>query len=116
IVWQDKRTAPLCEELKSRGLEPYVRENTGLVIDSYFSATKVRWILDNVEGVRARAEKDELAFGTVDSWLIWNLTGGKSHVTDYTNASRTLLYNIRNLGWDTQLLKELDIPASMLPQ
>jgi glycerol kinase len=116
IVWQDKRTAPLCEDLKERGLESYVRENTGLVIDSYFSATKVRWILDNVEGVRARAEKGELAFGTVDSWLIWNLTGGESHVTDYTNASRTLLYNIRNLDWDAKLLKELDIPASMLPE
>jgi glycerol kinase len=116
IVWQDKRTAPLCEDLKSRGLEPYVREHTGLVIDSYFSATKVRWILDNVEGVRARAEKGELAFGTVDSWLIWNLTGGKAHVTDYTNASRTLLFNIRDLDWDARLLKELDIPESMLPK
>ncbi|MDV3308803.1 MAG: glycerol kinase GlpK [Cyclobacteriaceae bacterium] len=116
IVWQDKRTAPLCEELKEQGLEPYVREHTGLVIDSYFSATKVRWILDNVEGVRARAEKGELAFGTVDSWLIWNLTGGKSHVTDYTNASRTLLFDIRNLDWDTRLLNELNIPASMLPK
>ncbi len=116
IVWQDKRTAPLCEQLKDQGLEPYVREHTGLVIDSYFSATKVRWILDNVEGVRARAEKGELAFGTVDSWLIWNLTGGKSHVTDYTNASRTLLFDIRNLDWDTRLLNELNIPASMLPK
>lgn len=116
IVWQDKRTAPLCEELKERGLEPYVRENTGLVIDSYFSATKVRWILDNVEGIRARAEKGELAFGTIDSWLIWNLTGGKSHVTDYTNASRTLLFNIRKLEWDARLLDELDIPSSMLPK
>jgi glycerol kinase len=115
IVWQDKRTAPLCEELKKRGLVSHVREHTGLVIDSYFSATKVRWILDNVEGVRARAERGELAFGTIDSWLIWNLTDGKSHVTDYTNASRTMLFDIRKLEWDSRLLDELDIPASMLP-
>src|SRR5690606_10453878 len=116
IVWQDKRTAPICEELKERGIEPYVRENTGLVIDSYFSATKIHWILNNVEGVRDRANKGELAFGTVDTWLIWNLTGGKSHVTDYTNASRTMLYNIRRLEWDNKLLEELDIPASLLPR
>ncbi|HLT82394.1 MAG TPA: glycerol kinase GlpK [Cyclobacteriaceae bacterium] len=115
IVWQDKRTAPLCEALKERGLEPYVRENTGLVIDSYFAATKIRWILDNVEGVRERADRGELAFGTVDSWLIWNLTGGKSHVTDYTNASRTMVFDIRKLDWDSRLLEELNIPASMLP-
>ena len=114
-VWQDKRTAPLCEALKERGLEPYVRENTGLVIDSYFAATKIRWILDNVEGVRERADRGELAFGTVDSWLIWNLTGGKSHVTDYTNASRTMVFDIRKLDWDSRLLEELNIPASMLP-
>lgn len=116
IVWQDKRTAPVCEELKQRGLEPYVRENTGLVIDSYFSATKIHWILNNVDGVRKRAERGELAFGTVDTWLIWNLTGRKSHVTDYTNASRTMLYNIRGLEWDKKLLKELDIPESLLPE
>jgi glycerol kinase len=115
IVWQDKRTAAICEDLKRRGLESYVRENTGLVIDSYFSATKIKWILDNIEGVRQRADKGELAFGTVDSWLIWNLTGGTSHVTDYTNASRTMLYNIRSLQWDKKLLGELGIPESMLP-
>lgn len=116
IVWQDKRTASICEDLKSRGLESYVRENTGLVIDSYFSGTKVKWILDNVAGARDKADRGELAFGTVDSWLIYNMTGGKVHVTDYTNASRTLFYNIRDLKWDEKLLKELDIPASMLPE
>lgn len=116
IVWQDKRTAPICEELKERGLEPYVRKNTGLVVDSYFSATKIHWILNNVEGVRDRADKGELAFGTIDSWLIWNLTGGKSHVTDYTNASRTMLFNIARLEWDKKLLEELDIPESLLPE
>lgn len=116
IVWQDKRTAPICEELKERGLEPYVRKNTGLVVDSYFSATKIHWILNNVEGVRDRANKGELAFGTIDSWLIWNLTGGKSHVTDYTNASRTMLFNIARLEWDKKLLEELDIPESLLPE
>jgi glycerol kinase len=116
IVWQDKRTAPICEDLKSRGLEQYIRENTGLVIDSYFSGTKVKWILDNVPGVRERAEQGELAFGTVDSWLVFNMTGGKVHATDYTNASRTLFYNIRELKWDEKLLKELTIPVSMLPE
>ncbi len=115
IVWQDKRTADICEELKAKGLTDYVRTNTGLVIDSYFSGTKVKWILDNVAGVRQRAEKGELAFGTIDSWLIWKLTNGKSHVTDYSNASRTLLYNIRELAWDDTLLKELNIPKSLLP-
>jgi glycerol kinase len=116
IVWQDKRTAPICEDLKLKGLEPYVKENTGLVIDSYFSATKVKWILDNVEGARARANRGELAFGTIDTWLIWNLTGGRSHVTDYTNASRTMLYDIRNLRWDSKLLEALTVPISMLPE
>jgi glycerol kinase len=116
IVWQDKRTAPLCEELKARGWEKHVRENTGLVIDSYFSATKLKWILDNVEGVRVRAERGELAFGTIDTWLIWNLTGGKEHVTDYTNASRTMLFNIRDLKWDEKILGELDIPHNLLPE
>ncbi len=116
IVWQDKRTAPICEELKKRGLDEYVKENTGLVIDSYFSGTKVKWILDNVPGARERANKGELAFGTVDTWLIWNMTDKKSHVTDYTNASRTLLFNIRELKWDKKLLAELNIPESLLPE
>ena len=116
IVWQDKRTAYICEELKSRRLKDYVRENTGLVIDSYFSGTKIKWILDNVAGARQRAEKGELAFGTVDTWLIWKLTGGKSHVTDYSNASRTMVFNIRDLKWDEKLLKELNIPSSILPE
>jgi glycerol kinase len=115
IVWQDKRTAPLCEQLKSRGLENYVRENTGLVIDSYFSGTKVNWILNNVAGAKELAQKGELAFGTIDTWLIWNLTGRKEHATDYSNASRTLMYNIRELKWDERLLKELDVPAAILP-
>ncbi|HCM77168.1 MAG TPA: glycerol kinase [Cytophagales bacterium] len=116
IVWQDKRTAPLCEVLKKRGLEDYVRENTGLVIDSYFSGTKINWILNNVKGAQEKARRGDLLFGTIDTWLIWNMTEGQSHVTDYSNASRTLLYNIRNLQWDEQLLKELEVPASMLPQ
>lgn len=116
IVWQDKRTAPICERLKTEGLEPYVKENTGLVIDSYFSGTKVKWILDNVPGVRERGERGDLAFGTVDSWLVFNLTGGKVHVTDYTNAARTMFYNIRELKWDKKLLQALTIPESMLPE
>lgn len=116
IVWQDKRTADICEDLKKRGLTDYVRENTGLVIDSYFSGTKIKWILDHVEGARAKAEKGELAFGTIDTWLIWNLTGGKVHATDVTNASRTLLYNIRQLKWDDKMLNELGVPKSMLPE
>ncbi|HEU5290755.1 MAG TPA: glycerol kinase GlpK [Cyclobacteriaceae bacterium] len=115
IVWQDKRTASICEELKSRGLNDYVREATGLLIDSYFSGTKIKWILDNVTGARERANKGELAFGTIDTWLIWNLTNGRVHATDVTNASRTMLYNIRELKWDEKLLKELTIPESMLP-
>lgn len=116
IVWQDKRTASICEALKSRGLSDYVRENTGLVIDSYFSGTKIKWILDNVEGARTKAEKGELIFGTIDTWLIWNLTNGKVHATDVTNASRTMIFNIRDLKWDEKLLKELNIPKSMLPE
>lgn len=116
IVWQDKRTASICEALKAKGLEGYVKQNTGLVIDSYFSGTKIKWILDNVPGVRGRAEKGELAFGTVDTWLIWNMTGGKVHATDYTNASRTMLFNIRDLKWDKKLLQELQIPESLLPE
>jgi glycerol kinase len=116
IVWQDKRTASICEDLKSKGLSDYVRENTGLVIDSYFSGTKIKWILDNVDGARQKAERGELAFGTIDSWLIWKLTNGKSHVTDYSNASRTMMYNIRDLKWDEKMLQELTIPKSLLPE
>lgn len=116
IVWQCRRTAGICEELKARGLEQAFRTRTGLVVDAYFSGTKVKWILDNVAGARERAEKGELLFGTMDTWLIWNLTGGKLHVTDYSNASRTLMYNIRELCWDEELLRELGIPAGMLPE
>jgi glycerol kinase len=116
IVWQDKRTASICEALKAKNLEDYIRQNTGLVIDSYFSGTKIKWILDNVPQARERAERGDLAFGTVDSWLMWNLTNGSVHATDYTNASRTLLYNIRTLAWDPKLLSELTIPASLLPE
>ena len=116
IVWQCRRTAEICEELKSRGLEDYVKENTGLIIDAYFSGTKVKWILDNVKGAREKAENGELLFGTVDTWLVWKLTGGKVHVTDFTNASRTMLFNIKNLEWDKKILKELNIPESMLPE
>ncbi len=115
IVWQDRRTAGFCDELKERGLEDHVRATTGLVIDAYFSGTKLRWMLDNIPGVRARAERGELAFGTVDTWLIWNLTGGRVHVTDVTNASRTMLFDIHRRTWDERLLKELDIPAAVLP-
>ncbi|MCG6658239.1 glycerol kinase GlpK [Halomonas campisalis] len=116
IVWQDRRTAPLCDELKERGLEDYIRETTGLVADAYFSGTKIRWILDNVEGAQERAERGDLLFGTMDTWLVWNLTRGERHVTDYSNASRTLLYNIRTLEWDARMLDELGIPAAMLPE
>lgn len=116
IVWQCRRTAGICDELKAKGCEPYIRENTGLVVDAYFSGTKVKWILDNVEGAREKAEKGELLFGNIDTWLIWNLTRGKVHVTDYSNASRTMLYNIKELKWDETILKELGIPASMLPE
>lgn len=116
IVWQDKRTASICEDLKSKGLEDHVRKTTGLVIDSYFSGTKIKWILDNVKGARDRASKGELAFGTIDTWLIWNMTGGKVHVTDYTNASRTMIYDIRNLKWDEKMLDALQIPKSILPE
>ena len=116
IVWQCRRTAAICDELKARGLEPYIRETTGLVVDAYFSATKIKWILDHVAGARERAGNGELLFGTVDSWLIWKLSGGKLHVTDYSNASRTMLFNICELCWDQRLLAELDIPAAMLPQ
>ena len=116
IVWQCRRTADLCDTLKEEGWAEYIQSTTGLVIDAYFSATKISWILDHVPGARARAEKGELLFGTVDSWLVWNLTGGKVHVTDYTNASRTMLYNIRELQWDDKLLQRLNIPKAMLPE
>ena len=116
IVWQCRRTAEFVDGLKAKGLETRFKEKTGLVLDAYFSATKIRWILDHTEGARQRAERGELLFGTVDCWLIWKLTGGKVHVTDYSNASRTMLFNIHTLQWDEDILKELDIPASMLPE
>ena len=116
IVWQCRRTQPYCEDLKRRGLEPYIKEATGLVVDAYFSATKIMWILDNVPGVRKRAEAGEIVFGTVDTWLIWNLSGGRVHVTDYTNASRTMLFNINTLKWDEKLLAEMNIPPDILPE
>ena len=115
IVWQCRRTAGLCEELKADGLEAYVKEKTGLLIDAYFSATKIKWILDNVPGVRERAQRGEILFGTVDTWLIWNLTGGKAHVTDYSNASRTMLFDVDKLVWDEKLCNHLNIPESVLP-
>ena len=116
IVWQCRRTAPLCDQLTARGLGDAVREKTGLLIDAYFSGTKIRWILDNVPGVRERAERGELCAGTVDSWLIWNLTNGKVHVTDYSNACRTMLFDIDKLCWDPFLCEKLGIPMSMLPE
>ncbi|WP_312883466.1 glycerol kinase GlpK [Paenibacillus germinis] len=116
IVWQDRRTADVCQELKEQGLSEYVKENTGLLIDSYFSGTKIKWILDHIEGAREKAEKGELLFGTVDTWLIWNLTGGKVHITDYSNASRTMLFNINRIEWDDKLLRELAIPRAILPE
>jgi glycerol kinase len=116
IVWQDRRTAPICEDLKKQGLENHVRKATGLVIDSYFSGTKVKWLLDNVQGARQKANNGELLFGTIDTWLVWNLTKGKSRVTDYSNASRTMLYNICELNWDEKMLEALNIPKSILPE
>jgi glycerol kinase len=116
IVWQDRRTAGICDDLKDRDLEKTFAEKTGLVIDAYFSGTKIKWILDNVEGVREQAEAGKLAFGTVDTWLIWKLTGGKLHITDVTNASRTLLFNIHTLEWDDELLEILGVPKEMLPE
>lgn len=116
IVWQCRRTAPICEELRQQGMTEYIRAHTGLLIDAYFSGTKLKWILDNVPGARQRAEQGDLLFGTVDTWLVWKLTGGTVHVTDYTNASRTMLYDIQALCWDEKILKALDIPASMLPE
>ena len=116
IVWQCRRTAPICEELKAAGMADYIRDTTGLVVDAYFSGTKIKWILDHIPDGHARAERGELLFGTVDSWLIWKLTNGKTHVTDYTNASRTMLFDIHKLCWDKELLKALEIPECMLPQ
>ena len=116
IVWQDKRTSNYCDELKKQGKSKMIREKTGLVIDSYFSATKVKWILDHVEGAREKAEAGDLIMGTIDTWLIWNMTKGELHITDVTNASRTLLFNINSLEWDQELLELFTIPASMLPQ
>jgi glycerol kinase len=115
IVWQCRRTAAMCDELKQKGYEPVVREKTGLVIDAYFSATKIRWILDHIPDGQKRAEQGDLLFGTVDSWLLWNLTGGAVHITDYSNASRTMLFNIHTLRWDKELLSFLNIPAAVLP-
>jgi glycerol kinase len=116
IVWQCRRTSDTCDYLKNRGLDEAIRRKTGLVVDAYFSGTKIKWILDNVEGARERAERGDLLFGNIDSWLIWNLTGGEVHVTDYSNASRTMLFNIHELRWDDELLSELNIPKSMFPE
>lgn len=116
IVWQDRRTSAYCDEIRAQGLAKQIQDKTGLIIDSYFSATKARWILQNVPGAREKAEKGELAFGTIDTWLIWKLTNGQTHVTDVSNASRTMMYNIHQLSWDRELLKLFDIPSSMLPE
>jgi glycerol kinase len=116
IVWQDRRTADYCDQLKNDGAGSMILEKTGLIIDAYFSATKIRWILDNVEGVRKLAEEGKLAFGTIDTWLVWNLTRGKLHITDVSNASRTMLFNIHSLKWDDELLRTFNIPVSMLPE
>lgn len=116
IVWQCRRTAAICEQLKDDGYEDYIRDTTGLVVDPYFSGTKIKWILDHVEGAHELAEKGDLLFGTIDTWLIWKMTQGRVHVTDYTNASRTMLFNINTLEWDETLLKALNIPASMMPE
>lgn len=116
IVWQDRRTSDFCDSLKADGLTDFIRSKTGLLIDAYFSGTKIRWILDNVPGAREKAERGELRFGTVDSWLVWNLTGGTVHITDVTNASRTMLFNIHTLEWDAELLEILGVPASMMPE
>ena len=116
IVWQDRRTSAYCDSLKEQGLTGMIRRKTGLIIDAYFSGTKIRWILENVPGAREKAEQGRLRFGTIDSWLVWNLTGGKTHITDVTNASRTMLFNINTLEWDREMLELLEIPESMLPQ
>ena len=115
IVWQCRRTSDIADALKAKGLEESYRKKTGLIIDAYFSATKIKWILDHVEGARALAEEGKLLFGTVETWLIWKLTKGRVHVTDYSNASRTMLFNINTLDWDEDILNELEIPRSMLP-
>ncbi|MEM8566874.1 MAG: FGGY family carbohydrate kinase, partial [Bacteroidota bacterium] len=116
IVWQDKRTSGICEHLKKAGYEDYVKKTTGLVIDAYFSGTKVKWLLDEVDNDRVKAKNGDLVFGTVDSWLVYKLTGGKKHLTEYTNASRTLLFDISKLDWDDKMLDVLDIPREMLPE
>jgi glycerol kinase len=116
VVWQCRRTAPICEDLKQRGLGEMIQQKTGLIIDAYFSGTKIKWILDQHPGLRERARQGDILAGTIDTWLIWNLTGGESHVTDYSNASRTMIYNIRDLHWDEELLQLLDIPSAMLPE
>ena len=116
IVWQCRRTAEYCDELTEKGFDKVVRAKTGLILDAYFSGTKIKWILDNVEGARAKAEAGNLLFGNIDTWLIWNLTGGKTYVTDYSNASRTMLFNIHELKWDDELVETLNIPKSMLPE
>ncbi|GGD67241.1 glycerol kinase GlpK [Paenibacillus nasutitermitis] len=116
VVWQSRQSSAICEQLKADGYERLIRDKTGLMVDAYFSATKIKWILDHIEGSRARAEAGELLFGTIDTWLIWKLTGGAVHVTDYTNAARTMLYNIHELKWDEELLAILDIPPALLPQ
>ena len=116
IVWQDRRTASFCDELKANGTDKLIQQKTGLVVDAYFSATKIKWILDNVEGAREKASKGELCFGTIDTWLVWNLTKGQVHVTDVSNASRTMLCNIHTLQWDGELQEIFGIPGNMLPQ
>ncbi len=116
VVWQSRQTVDICDELRQQGMEEIIRNKTGLLIDPYFSGTKIKWILDHVEGARERAERGELLFGTIDTWLVWNLSGGAAHITDYSNASRTLLYNIHELKWDRDLLTMLDVPEAMLPQ
>ena len=116
IVWQDRRTAELCDKLKAEGKSDLIHKKTGLLIDAYFSGTKIKWILDNVEGARQRAEQGKLRFGTIDTWLVWKLTRGEVHCTDVSNASRTMLFNINTLDWDNELLDMLDIPRSMMPR
>lgn len=116
IVWQSRQTASICEDLKAQGLEDYIKQSTGLLIDAYFSGTKIKWILDHVEGSRERARRGELLFGTMDTWIIWNLTKGRAHVTEYSNASRTMIYNINDLCWDKKILEALDIPLQILPE
>ena len=116
IVWQDRRTAPICDQLKAEGWESKIRQKTGLVVDAYFSGTKVKWMLDNIAGLRERAQRGEILFGNVDTYLIWRLTGGRVHVTDYSNASRTMLFNIHTLNWDDEILTKFDVPLAMLPK